>query len=498
MDRMNPLDASFLYIENGTTHMHIASCALFEGPMPAYRDLVGLFASKLPLVPRYRQRVRFVPMDLGRPVWVDDADFDLEYHVRHTAVPPPGGEEDLERLMGRLMSQELDRSRPLWEAWIVEGLEDDRWGIVSKLHHCMVDGVAGVDLISLVLDPTSDPAPARPDDWTPEPEPSSVRLALDAVANLVTSPGEQMRAVRATMMTPQRAWRRARDVTAGLLSYGSALVPTPPTSLDGSIGPHRRWTCARATLDDIHTIRGALGGTVNDVVLAAITSGFRDLIVARDEDPAKVTLRTLVPISVRAEAGRGVPDNRVSAIFFDLPVHLEDSLERLEAVRHEMGRLKESHEPEAGEALTAFIGILPPALTASSTRLAARLLTRIQQRSLNTVTTNVPGPRLPLYAAGREMIEYLPFVPLGPGVRIGVAILSYNGRLGFGITGDFDTATDIDVVADGIEDEIARLVALATAPTEAGPVVDLADRIGAVVSTPRHQARTATTPTPGG
>jgi diacylglycerol O-acyltransferase len=480
MDRMNPLDASFLYIENGTTHMHIASCAIFEGPPPPYSDVLSLFASKLPLVPRYRQRVHFVPMDLGRPVWVDDADFVLEYHVRHTALPAPGGEDDLQNLMGRLMSQELDRSRPLWEAWIVEGLEGDRWAIVSKLHHCMVDGVAGVDLISLVLDPTSEPAPARLDDWHPEPEPSSLRLAVDAVANLVTSPAEQVRAVRTAMMTPQRAWGRARDLVAGLRSYGSALLPTPPTSLDGSIGPNRRWTCARATLDDVRTIRAALGGTVNDVVLAAITSGFRDLIVARDEDPAKLSLRTLVPVSVRAEADHGIPDNRVSAIFFDLPVHLADPLERLNAVRDEMGRLKKSHEPEAGEALIALVGSFPPALIASSTRLAARLLTRIPQRSMNTVTTNVPGPTRPLYAAGREMIEYLPFVPLGPGLRIGVAILSYNGRLAFGVTGDFDTATDIAVVAHGIEAEMATLVALATASTAAGGIGGFAGEMGAV------------------
>jgi diacylglycerol O-acyltransferase len=461
---MNPLDASFLYLENGTTHMHIASCAVFEGPAPAYADVIRMFASKLPLVPRYRQRVRFVPMDLGRPVWVDDPNFNLEYHVRHTALAPPGNEDDLRRLMGRLMSQELDRSRSPWEAWVVEGLEGDRWAIVSKVHHCMVDGVAGVDLISVVLDTTPDPAPIPLDDWHPAPEPSPLRLTLDAIAGIVTTPGQQMRAVRAAVMTPRLVWQRARRIATGLRSYGSSFGRTPPTSLDGSIGPHRRWTCARATLDDVRTIRRALGGTVNDVVLAAITSGFRDLVVARGEDPATVALRTLVPVSVRAESDHGTLDNRVSALFLDLPVHESDPQSRLTAVRTEMTRLKESHEAEAGEALTALIGTLPPALTAQTTRLAARVLTRVQQRRMNTVTTNVPGPPIPLYAAGREMLEYLPFVPLGPGVRIGVAILSYNGRLAFGVTGDFDTATDISVVADGIEAEIAKLLALATAP----------------------------------
>lgn len=466
MDRMNPLDAAFLYLENGTTHLHIACCALFAGPPPDFGALVRLFASKLPLVPRYRQRVRFVPMDLGRPVWVDDPAFDLDSHVRHVALPPPGDEVQLRRLMGRLMAQELDRTMPLWEAWMVEGLGDDRWAIISKVHHCMVDGVAGVDLISLVLDPTPEPSEAAPDDWHPEPEPSSLRLAADAVANLIGSPREQLRAVQAAARAPGRTLASARTIVAGLRSYASALRSTPPTSLDGSIGAHRRWTFARASLEDIRVIRHVLGGTVNDVVLAAITSGFRDLAVARGEDPSTLALRTLVPVSTRAEADHGLTDNRVSAILFDLPVQLDDPLDRLAAVRAEMGRLKASHEAEAGGALTAFVGAIPPALTAASLRLASRALARVQQRSVNTVTTNVPGPPLPLYAAGREMIEYLPFVPLAPGVRIGVAILSYNGRVAFGITGDFDTSSDVDVdvVGRGIEAEISRLLALAAEP----------------------------------
>ena len=472
MDRMNPLDASFLYIEDGTTHMHIASCALFEGPAPTFDELVGLFAAKLPLVPRYRQRVRFVPFDLGRPVWVDDQAFELDYHVRHVALPAPADETELRRLMGLLMDQELDRSRPLWEAWMVEGLTGERWAMVSKVHHCMVDGVAGVDLISLVLDSTREPSPPVADDWEPEPAPSSAQLAAAALLDLARSPGAQLRVLRRIAATPARTLERARAAGVGLRAYGAALRATPPTSLDGGIGPHRRWTCARAGLDDIRTIRHALGGTVNDVVLAAITSGFRDLATARGEDPSDVALRTLVPVSMRAPSDRGLTDNRVSAIFFDLPLHVDDPLQRLAAVRAEMARLKGSHEAEAGELLTAVIGALPPAVSAAGLRTAVRLVTRFGQRSVNTVTTNVPGPSGPLYAAGREMLEYLPFVPLGPGMRIGVAILSYNGNVAFGITGDYDTAKDIDVVARGIEIEIARLLSLANAGT-ADVVVDL-------------------------
>jgi diacylglycerol O-acyltransferase len=461
MDHMNPLDAEFLYLEDGTTHMHIASCAVFEGPAPAYEELIALFASKLPLVPRYRQRVRFVPMDLGRPVWVDDPHFNLEYHVRHTALPPPGDKDDLCRLMGRLMCQELDRARPLWEAWIVEGLAGGQWAVMSKLHHSMVDGVAGVDLLSAVLDHDRAPAPVVADDWQPGPDPSGLQLTVDAAVNLVTSPRELLRAAWTTVRTPRRALERGRTIASGLRSYGSALRPTPPTSLDGTIGRHRRWTFAGASLADVRTIRHAFGGTVNDVVLAAVTSGFRDLIVARGEDPDHVAMRTLVPVSVRNETGRGVYDNRVSAIFLDLPVHLEDPLERLAALHAEMDHLKQSHEVEAGEALTQLAGVVLPAFMAKATRLVTRLLSHVPQRTMNTVTTNVPGPQLPLYAAGREMLEYQPFVPLGPGVRIGVAILSYNGQLSFGITGDYDTAPDIGVLADGIDAAVATLVRLA-------------------------------------
>jgi diacylglycerol O-acyltransferase len=461
MERMNPLDAEFLYLEDGTAHMHIASCAVFEGPAPAYDQLVDRIRLKLPLVPRYRQRVRFLPMDLRRPLWVDDPAFDLDYHVRHSALAPPGGKAELCRLMGRLMSQELDRNRPLWEAWVVEGLADGQWAVISKVHHCMVDGVAGVDLMAVVLDLERDPPLTVVDEWEPEPPPSSLRLAVDGAVNIVARPAAHVRGLIGSVLSPRRALAQGWTIASGLREYGSALLPTPPTSLDGTIGPHRRWTFAGGTLDEIRTIRKAFGGTVNDVVVAAVTSGFRDLIIARGEDPARVSLRTLVPVSVRQETGNGVYDNQVSAIFLDLPVHLADPLERLAAIHAEMDRLKQSHEAEAGQALTHLAGAVPPAFMGQGTRLVSRLLSRVPQRTMNTVTTNVPGPQFPLYFAGREMLEYLPYVPIGPGVRIGVAILSYNGRLHFAVTGDYDTAPDIGILAGGIEAALATLLGLA-------------------------------------
>ena len=463
MDRMNPLDAEFLYLEDGTAHMHIASCAVFEGPVPAYDQLVARIRAKLPLVPRYRQRVRFLPMDLRRPLWIDDPHFNLDDHVRHGALPSPGGKAELCRLMGWLMSQELDRSRPLWEAWVVEGLADGRWAVVSKVHHCMVDGVAGVDLMAVVLDLEREPPPVGVDGWAPEPQPSALRLAVDGAVNIVARPVDQLRGAVGSLLSPRRALARGWTIARGLRGYGAALRPTPPTSLDGTIGPHRRWTFGDGTLDDIRAIRKAFGGTVNDVVVAAVTSGFRDLIVARGEDPERVTLRTLVPVSVRQETGQRVYDNQVSAIFLDLPVHIADPLERLAAVHADMERLKQSHEAEAGQAITHLAGAVPPAFMGQGTRLVSRLLARVPQRTMNTVTTNVPGPQFPLYFAGREMLGYLPYVPIGPGVRIGVAILSYNGRLHFAVTGDYDTAPDIGILADGIEAALETLLALSGA-----------------------------------
>ncbi|CAB4540045.1 unannotated protein [freshwater metagenome] len=464
MDRMSPLDATFLDIEDGVNHMHIASCAIFAGPPPPYDDLVALFRGKLPLVPRYRQRVRFVPGGVGRPVWVDDPHFRLDYHVRHTALPPPGSRQDLRNLMGRLMSQELDRHRPLWETWMVEGLHDGTWALVSKVHHCMVDGISGTDLMSLVLD--TDPAGSAPvaDHWRPTPEPSDATLLLDAVVDAVTSAEELARTGRSLIRTPRRLVGGAGDAIAGLRSLGQNLRPNTMLPIEGTIGPHRRWATASTTLGEVKQIRAAHGGTVNDVVLAAITAGYRDLLLGRGEQLDGVVLRTLVPVSVRAR-GDHTLDNQVSAIIAELPVGIDDPIERLHAVRTRMAALKASHQAEAGKLLVDLADHAPPALLSAGLRAATAVMRRVPQRSVNTVTTNVPGPQVPLYACGREMLEYLPFVPLAQGVRTGVAILSYHGRIAFGVTADWDTVPDVDVLADGIAAGVHELLARSTPST---------------------------------
>ena len=450
MDHMSPLDSMFLHVEDGTTHMHIGSCSVLEGPAPGYGEIVALIAGKLSLIPRYRQKVRFVPGGIGRPVWVDDPHFNLDYHVRHSALPPGGTDADLNALMGRLMSQELDRHRPLWEVWMIEGLPDDRWAIISKVHHCMVDGVSGAELMATLLDPGRDGSAPTADTWTAAPEPSDAQLVLEALGQLAINPVEQARAARSLVRTPRRLATQLRETATGLRSLGRQLMPRQALSIQGRIGPHRRWASAHADLADIKAIKQTLGGTVNDVVLAVIAGAFRDLLTARSEDPDHAVLRSLVPVSIRP-VGDGAPNNQVSAMIAELPIAIADPLERLAAMRREMEQLKQSNQVETSQALTTVAGLAAPALLALGLRTVGAMAREFPQRSVDTVTTNVAGPQFPLYAAGRRMVAYLPFVPLAQGVRIGVAIMSYDGGVSFGVTGDYDTVPDLEVFCRSIE-----------------------------------------------
>ncbi len=464
-DRLSPLDASFLHIEDHVSHMHIASVAIFEGPPPAFGDIVAMVDGKLDLVPRYRQKVRTVPFELGRPVWVDDPHFNIEYHLRHTALPAPGGERELRKLVGRVMAQQLDRSKPLWEIWVVEGLEDGRWAMLAKTHHALVDGVSGTDLLAVIMDLSAETARPEPSHWTPHAEPSGVQLMVDALENIVQSPYEQVRAARAQTRALRKMAGYVLEVAGGFFSLAGLVRPTPPTSLNGPLGPHRRYAWATTSVEDIKRVRKALGGTFNDVVLACITNGFRELLLGRDEDVDRV-VRTLVPVSVRPRdtsgkaVGDGTYENKVSAMFAELPVDIEDPALRLHVITEQMKDLKNSSQAVAGEALTSMSGFAPPMLLA----LGMRLATRAGQRNVNTVTTNVPGPQFPLYAAGRRMLRAFPYVPLGGQMRLGIAIFSYDGEVNFGITGDYDTTSDIDILAGGIEDGMTQMLKVCDQP----------------------------------
>jgi diacylglycerol O-acyltransferase / wax synthase len=454
MDWMSPMDASFLHIERPTNAMHIGGVSIFEGPAPPFDQFEAMVAGKLDVVPRYRQKVRFIPLGLGRPVWVDDPHFNLSYHLRHTALPAPGSEDKLRRTAARIFAQHLDRNKPLWEIWMLEGLSDGRWALLSKVHHCMVDGVSATDLMAVMFDDSPAPAPVRV--WNPGPEPSGAELVVRTLTHRTLDPAEQVRTVRAVLRAPRASLGQARDLVRGATSAVSLLRPLGGSSLTGPVGPHRKWSCAEVPLSDVKTVRSGLGGTVNDVVLTIVAGGLRELLEARGERVDGRMIRALVPVSVRRPGERGVYNNRVSAMFAELPIGVVDPVARLDAVRAQMDGLKQSKQAVAGDVLTSLSGFAPPMLLA----LGARLAARAPSLGLHTGITNVPGPQQPLQTLGRRLLQSFPFVPVIGQVRISIAIFSYDGTLYFGVTGDYDSSSDIDILTDGVERAMDELLAL--------------------------------------
>jgi len=453
---MSALDAAFLHVEDGVTPMHIGMAATFEGPILPQDEIAAAVAAKLHRVPRYRQRVRFAPLAFARPMWADDPHFRLSYHLRRTALPTPGSEEELRTLVGRVMEQRLDRERPLWELWVVEGLADGRWALIMKVHHCMVDGVAATDLLDLLLDhgreTTIEPAPA----WEPAPEPPALGKLSETIAATGAGVADGVRGLATAATQPRKTAMNAAAFVSGMAHFAGVVRTPPPSSLNGPVGPHRRWLTARAQLADVKTIRAAHGCTVNDVVLATITRGFRDLLLARGESVEGRVVRSFVPVSVRSDDHHDRFNNEVSAIFADLPVWSDDPLERLTTVHEMMDRLKRSGEAFAGSVLTGLGGWAP----ALGWALGNQLGTRTPQHAINTVTTNIPGPQQPWFLHGRRMLELFPYVPCGGHMRAIVAIYSYDGNLAFGITGDAPHAGDLELLTDGIEAEMEALLAI--------------------------------------
>jgi WS/DGAT/MGAT family acyltransferase len=460
VERMSALDAGFFFLDSDNVPMHVGSVAVFEGPCPAYGDVVRLLVSKLPLVPRYRQLVRTVPLHLSRPAWVDDPHFEVLYHVRHTAVPSPGGAEQLRNLAGRVFAQRLDLAKPLWEMWLVEGLEGGRWALISKVHHCMIDGVAGWDLAAALLDLTPEAEHPPPQPWTPEPAPSSGEMIVDGLHDTFAAPLQQLARVpllaHALPTGPE-----VLDFARGLPRTLRRMASPAAHSLNGPTGPHRRWEWTQATLAEVKPIRKAFGGTVNDVILAAITRGFRDLLDGRGELTETAVVRSLVPVSVRADHEQGAMNNRISAVLVNLPAGEPDPVERLARLREQMDDLKSSHQAMGAQTLTQLAGFAAPTLLA----LGSRLTFRFPQPLMQTVTTNVPGPQFPLYLLGRQLAEIHPYVPIASNMRISVGILSYLGQLNFGINADFDTVPDIGVLRQGIREGYDELTALAATTT---------------------------------
>jgi WS/DGAT/MGAT family acyltransferase len=456
MDRLNPLDAVFVDAEDEDQHtsMAIASIAVFDGPSPSLEEVLASIAGRLPLVPRYRQKLRTVPFRLGRPVWVDDPDFDLRYHVRRTALPAPGGDEQLSQLIARVMGQRLDRDFPLWEYWLVEGLAQGRWALIWKLHHCMVDGISAIDQYRVIFDASPEPPPHAADDWTAGPEPSPIALAAQAALDAVLLPLRETLALSGAVTNPGRAIQQATGTARALAKLAPSLLPATGSSLSGQIGQQRRYTWARASLDDVKTIKRELGGTVNDVVLAAISNGFRALLLARGEQPEPHQVPSLVPVSGRAPGEENVYENRVSAVVAYLPVHVADPVERLAAVQAQLSDLKASKEAMVGDALVTWGRYTPFPLVSRG----VRLILSLPQREIVTVTTNLPGPRQPLYGMGRRLVEIIPYVPIATTVRTGISIFTYCDNVTFGVTGDFAANPDLDVLARGIEHGVTELL----------------------------------------
>src|SRR5919199_2503971 len=456
-DRLTGLDASFLHLEDASSHMHVAGVMIFEGEPPPYEELLEAIDRRLGLVPRYRQRLAFVPLNQGRPRWVDDPHLNLRYHVRSTALPEPGSEDQLKELAGRVFSQQLDRDKPLWEIWLVDGLEGDRFAMLSKTHHALVDGISGVDIMSVLFDTSPEPsAPADPGRrWLPRPLPSRTQLLGEALLERATVPGEIVRGVRAAFRAPRRI---ANSMVQGLAGVGAmawaGLNPAPPSPYNVSIGPHRRFTWARMSLTDVKAIKNELGGTVNDVMLAIVAGALGRDLRRRGVDVRGLELKAMVPVSVRSEEARGALGNQVAAMMAPLPVGCDDAVTRFETISSSMRRLKESGQAVGAQVLTDLSGFAPPNIMSQAARVVAR------QRFFNVVVTNVPGPQFPLYLMGREMIEVFPMVPLAARQALGVAIMSYHGRINFGLVGDYDVMADIDQLA---KDFRASLLELADA-----------------------------------
>jgi diacylglycerol O-acyltransferase / wax synthase len=455
-DRLTALDSTFLHLEdNSTAHMHVASVMVFEGTAPTPQELVDHVVSRLHLVPRYRQRLAFVPYGQGRPVWTDDPHFNPRYHIRHAALPKPADEQALKQLAGRLFSQRLDRSKPLWEIWLVERMAGERFALIAKTHHALVDGISGVDITTVLFDTAPDPVPTSrpPVPWTAKPLPGQAKLLGEALRERTTMPSEMARGARRMLRAPRRA---ATQVIDGLASIGATTIagvkaPAPDSPFNVDIGPHRRYTFLDADLDEFKAIKDSLGGTLNDVVLAAVSLALGRYLRRAGFDTDGVELKAMVPVSVRADSDRGALGNQVAAMWAPLPVGVENPTECLRQIARAMEDLKSSGQAVGAQVLTNLAGFAPPTILSQAARLQAR------QRFFNLVVTNVPGPQFPLYVLGRRLRVLYPVVPLAQRQALGIAVMSYDGHLGFGLLADFDALPELESIAGDLKWAIASL-----------------------------------------
>jgi diacylglycerol O-acyltransferase len=458
LDRLTAIDASFLHQEGPVSHMHIGALCIAEGPAPLYDNLLDSVRRRLHMVPRYRQKLVFPPANSGRPLWTDDTDFNLEYHVRHTALPSPGSKEQLQNLCARVFSQRLDRSKPLWEMWLIEGLDDGSFGLLTKAHHAMIDGIAGVDLATVLFDLGPEPMPVDEDldPWVAEPDPNPLDLLTAGATGMAKASLSVTAKAIAALRTPERALADARVAAEGVGEIvWAGLNPAPATPLNVEIGPHRRFAGVVSELSDFKQVKNAFGGTVNDVVLTVVAGALRTWLQSRGVRTEGLELRALVPVSVRVQDERGTTGNRLAAMRGPLPVWVDDPVERLGVVGAAMADLKESKQAIGAEVLSNVQNFAPPTILAQASRI------NFSTRLFNMLVTNIPGPQFPLYVVGRRMHAVFPIAFLPKDHALAIAIMSYDGHMNFGLLGDYDAMADLDELAAAIEDALAELVALA-------------------------------------
>jgi diacylglycerol O-acyltransferase / wax synthase len=438
--------------------MHIGGLTIIEGPPPTMEEFLEQIRRRLHLVPRYRHKLAHTAVDSGRPVWIDDPDFNLEYHVRHTALPAPGGMDQLQDLTARIFSQQLDRTKPLWEMWLIEGLEDNRFALITKTHHSLIDGIAGVDLATVLFDLSPDPLPLPTgrSAWQPHAEPGTVALLAAGLQGAIRAGVSLMEGALSALAHPERALDRAREAAEGIGEIlWAGLNPAPETPLNVPIGPHRRFVAVTNELEDFKTVKNAFGGTVNDVVLAVVAGALRSWLISRGRRTEGVEMRALVPVSVRNEHEHEGAGNRIVVMRGPLPIYIADPLNRLRFVTNAMDGLKESKQALGAEVISGAQNFAPPTILAQASRL------NFSTRLFNLIVTNVPGPQFPLYVLGREMVQAVPVAFLPENHAMAIAIMSYNGQMNFGLLGDFDALPDIDLIASSINDELQTLIAMA-------------------------------------
>jgi diacylglycerol O-acyltransferase len=448
--RLSAIDASFLFMESPHTPMHSGAVAIFQAPPEGFdhERLVKLINQRLPYVPRYRQRVRDVPFGFARPVWVDDERFDVTFHVRRSALPKPGSRQQLNELVARLMSRPLDRSRPLWEMYLIEGLADGSFAIVSKSHEALVDGLSAVDIAQVMLDPTEEPAVVPVDSWRPRPEPTDVELLTQAFTEATTRPAVAVDVVSGAVHDLSRVATRVGERAAGIVSAALAVArPSVPSPLNVPIGEQRRFATVDLVLADVKTIRKTLGGTVNDAIIAVIAGALRSWLMARGVGVAQGdVLRAMLPISIAvpaAASGHGA-GNRVSAILVELPVGEADPAVRLQQISYQLAEKAEGSQFVGADAIANIAGFGPPTLHALGARVVGSTMSG---RMYNLVITNVPGPQRPLYAAGSRMLAAYPVVPLTQNQALSIGLISYDGGVYLGLYADRDALPDLELLA---------------------------------------------------